>query len=58
MSSPDYHPSNKPLSSAPLTFFRMLLDGWKSLGPRNLWFWLVPLMVICGVAGLFRDLWL
>lgn len=59
MPSPDHNPSDHPSlhtpkSSSPSTFFAMFFKEWKELGPGNLWFWLIPLMIICGVVGIFR----
>ncbi len=57
MASPDRHSSDHPpYVNDPISFVKMLFKGWKSLGPGNLWFWIVPLMVVSTVAGIVRSI--
>ncbi|MBA8798656.1 hypothetical protein FHW77_002375 [Agrobacterium sp. RC10-4-1] len=56
MVSPDHRSSDHPpYDNDPISFVKMLFKGWKSLGPGNLWFWIVPLMVVSMVAGIVRS---
>ncbi len=53
MSSPDHH---SPNTDSLGYFLKMLFNGWLSLGPRNIWFYLVPLLVLAVVVSLAKSL--
>lgn len=56
MASPDHRSSDHPpYGNDPISFVKMLFKGWKSLGPGNLWFWIVPIIAVSMVAGIFRS---
>ena len=40
-----------PYKSDPLSFLKQVVRGWWSLGPSNLWFWVVPIMLAVIVYG-------
>lgn len=33
---------------------RSLYEGWRSLGSGNIWFWIVPLMVVGSLIAVIR----
>jgi hypothetical protein len=53
MSSSDHHSLKQETQ---VSFPKMLFDGWLSLGPKNLWFYVVPLMFLATLASLIKQL--